>query len=127
MRKRALKAVLIALLQGVSGGCATVYVTALRSEYVCTGASDGVYLGRREYPRAYPATWVSAVREVPAWCSLDGGVTLWWVLSAGFSVLDLGVSAMTDTVCLPFDGLMVLHAGMQGGEEDGGHDEDDGL
>lgn len=90
-------------------GCSTAYVSLLRSEFSKEGTSNGVYYGTNEYPCVYPATRISMFIEVPTWwcvssTSLGRDYKKWlWPIGAPLSIVDVGVSIVTDTIMLPYD------------------------
>ena len=99
----------IAIACGMLGGCATAYVACLRSEYSSKGEIIGVFQGEKEYPCTYPATRIALMVELPAWWSVSKTETgrsyeAWlWPVGATFSLVDLALSAATDTVMFPYD------------------------
>lgn len=108
--KRTTLAAIIGALTLISG-CATAYVSHLRSEFLEDGASYGIYYGDEEYPCIYPATRIAMLIEVPTWwwwsnTSLGRDYEIWlWPLGAPLSIVDVGVSMVTDTIMLPYDYL----------------------
>lgn len=91
------------------GGCATAYISELRKEYKQYGQSYGIYEGRKEYPRVFPATHIAVKEEVPSWWKpsiLRGrsSYELWvWPLGVTLSLSDVPISLVTDVVMLPYD------------------------
>ena len=91
------------------GGCATLYVAGMRSDYDGERRVTGIYGGKDVYPSCYHATWVAASEEMPGWwCPSDYEwgreyQAALWPLGAVFSIVDVGVSVVTDTVMLPLD------------------------
>lgn len=90
-------------------GCATAYMIEIRGEYASCGKAEGIYHGEEEYPRAYPATFICATEEIPAWWWASGNSLereykyAFWILGAPLSLIDLPISVITDTAMLPYD------------------------
>ena len=90
-------------------GCATAYISLLRGEYAATGMADGIYYGHEEYPRIYPASFIAVTEEIPAWWWVSKNDLerdykyLFWIFGAPFSLVDLPISIVSDTIMLPYD------------------------
>lgn len=90
-------------------GCATLYVSGMRSDYDGERRVIGIYGKGDVYPSCYHATWVVFREELPSWwwpSEYEWGRAYQmsiWPIGAVFSVVDVGISAVTDTVMLPYD------------------------
>lgn len=93
----------------IASGCATAYVSSLRSEYAEKGMVEGVFYGEREYPCVYPATRIAATVEIPTWwwpskTSIGRLYEAWlWPIGAPLSLVDVVCSIASDTIMLPYD------------------------